>query len=443
MKPVNNPSAVSKMRRPTVEPASEAPRGLGKAFAGLWGATAASNLGDGLVVVLLPLIALQLTDAPAAVAAVTVATTAAWPLFGLWAGLAVDSLDRRRLLLVVNGVRAAVLVALAVAWSADRLELPLLYAAALLLGAGETLADTTLTSMIPAVVPPERRGRANARIETTINLLNQLVGPPLAGALIGAGVAVAAGAAGASYAAALFGLIVVVRAGGSRPAAGERAEPGSWRSRTTAGMRALWRDTLLRRLTLMTAAMNLAWAAWTAVFVLYAVTPGPLGLTPFEYGLLLTGMAVGGLATAPAVDLLVRAIGVRSLLLLDLLGTVALVAPAALGWGAVPVAAGAVAAGAGSTVWRTIVSTVRQNRVDDALLGRVYAASRIVSWGVLPIGAAGAGVLAQAYDVRTALAAAAVLAAALVVAFGPLTRGFDLNAQYTGSQRALAESRNS
>lgn len=419
---------------PTAAP--EPPRGLGRAFAGLWAATAASNLGDGLVVVLLPLIALRLTDAPAAVAAVTVASTAAWPLFGLWAGLAVDSLDRRRVLLVVNGVRAAVLAALAVAWSFDRLELPLLYAAALLLGAGETLADTALTSMVPAVAPPERRGRANARIETTINLLNQLVGPPLAGALIGAGVAVATGAAGASYAAALLGLAVVVRAGTSRPgpAAEGQREAGGWRSRTTAGMRALWRDAFLRRLTVMTAAMNLAWAAWTAVFVLYAVAPGPLGLTPFEYGLLLTGMAVGGLATTPAVDPLVRAIGVRSLLLLDLLGTVALVAPAALGWGAVPVAVGAVAAGAGSTVWRTIVSTIRQNRVDDGLLGRVYAASRIVSWGVLPIGAAAAGVLAQAYGVRAALAAAAVLAGALVVAFGPLTRGFDLNAQYNGSQ---------
>lgn len=406
--------------------------GLGRAFNGLWGATAASNLADGLALVLLPLAALELTDAPGAVAAVTVAATAAWPLFGLPAGWLVDSVDRRGLLVAVNLARAGVLAALAVAAAAGQLGLPMLYAGALLLGAGETMADTSLTSLVPMIVAPDRRGVANARIESTINVLNQLAGPPLAGVLVAASVGLAAGSTAALYALALLGLVLLPRTpfASRRP---DRAPRAAWSREISAGLTTLWCDPLMRRLTLLTAAMNIAWAAWTAVFVLYAVAPGRLGLSGAEYGLLLAAMAVGGLVIAPIIDPVTRRLGVRAVLFLDLVGTVCLVAPSAAGLGVLPVAVGVVSAGAGSTVWRTVVATIRQNRVEEHLLGRVYAASRIISWGVVPLGAAAAGVFAQVAGTRAALAAATALAAALVVAFGPLTRGHDLDRAYSAA----------
>jgi MFS family permease len=415
----------------TAQRASSRPGALGSAFAGLWGATAASNLADGLVLVLLPLVAVQLSDAPGAVAAVTVATTAAWPLFGLPAGWIVDTVDRRRLLAVVTLSRAGVLAAVAVAATTEQLNLPLLYLAAVVLAVGETLADTALTALVPMVVVPQRRGAANARIETTINLLNQLAGPPLAGLLIAAGAAVAAGTTTALYALAVLGLLLLPRRPftSPRPPAGTR---NGWRREITAGITVLWRDRLLRTLTLLTAGMNLAWAAWTALFVLYAVAPGPLGLTPARYGLLLTAMAVGGLLAAPLADPLARRLGVRAVLLLDLIGTVALVAAPAAGLGVLPVAACLVAAGAGATVWRAIVATIRQNLVDEQVMGRVYTAFRFVSWGVLPAGAAIAGLLAQTTGTRIALAVFSGLAAALVLAFPPAMRGHDLDSAYTG-----------
>jgi MFS family permease len=412
---------------------SRRPGRLGSAFAGLWGATAACNLADGLAVVLLPLIAIQLTEAPSAVAAVTVAATAAWPLFGLPAGWIVDTVDRRRLLAAVNLGRAGVLAAVMIAAVTDQLGLPLLYAAALVLGVGETLADTTLTALVPMVVASGRRGAANARIETTINLLNQLAGPPLAGLLIVLGAAVAAGTTAALYALALLGLMLLPRRPFPSPHRTTRARAG-WRQELTAGMKVLWHDRLLRTLTLLTAAMNLAWAAWTALFVLYAVAPGPLGLTPAQYGLLLTAMALGGLLAAPLVDPLTRRLGVRTVLLLDLIGTLALVAPPAAGLGVLPVAAGVIAAGAGATVWRAVAATVRQNLVDEQLMGRVYAASRFLSWGVLPAGASAAGLLAQTAGTRATLAVATGLAAALVLAFPLAIQGHDLDRAYTSGK---------
>jgi MFS family permease len=415
----------------TVQRASSRPGALGSAFAGLWGATAASNLADGLVLVLLPLLAVQLSDAPGAVAAVTVASTAAWPLFGLPAGWIVDTVDRRRLLTAVNLGRGGVLAAVAVAAMTDQLSLPLLYLAAVVLAIGETLADTALTTLVPMVVAPERRGAANARIETTINLLNQLAGPPLAGLLIAAGAAVAAGTTAALYALAVLGLLLLPRRPftSPRPSAGTRED---WRREITAGMTVLWRERLLRTLTLLTAGMNLAWAAWTALFVFYAVAPGPLGLDPAEYGLLLTAMAVGGLLAAPLADPLTCRLGVRAVLVLDLIGTVALVAAPTAGLGVLPVAACLIAAGAGATVWRAVVATIRQNVVDEQVMGRVYTASRFVSWGVLPAGAAIAGLLAQTAGTRMALAVFSALAAALVIAFPFAVRDHDLDSAYTG-----------
>ncbi|MGH3508438.1 MAG: MFS transporter [Nocardioidaceae bacterium] len=421
------------MANATQSPAGRrhAERGLGRAFAGLWAASAAANLADGLTLVLLPLVAVSVTDAPGAVAAVMVATTVAWPAFGLPAGWIVDAIDRRRVLVAVNLVRAIVLTLVAWFAVADRLSVSVLCAAAVVLGIGETLADTSLTALVPMVVTSRRRGVANARIETTVNLLNQLVGPPLAGLLAGVSLLAGAGTAAALYGLALVGMVALPRR--RYVARREDAPQSAWQLELTAGLRLLWRDRMLRALTLVTAAMNLVWAVWTALFVVYAVEPGPLGLSPAGYGLLLTAMAVGGVIAAPLVDPLTRSIGVRAILVLDLVGTLVLVLPVGLGLGPAPVVAGTVLAGAGATVWRTVVATVRQNLVDEVLMGRVYAASRFVSWGVLPVGGAIGGVLAETLGVRTTFGIAAAFAAALVVMFPLSMRGHDLDGSYAGS----------
>lgn len=406
-------------------------RGLGRAFAGLWAASATANLADGVMLVLLPLVAISVTDAPGAVAAVMVATTAAWPLFGLPAGWIVDTLDRRRLLVLVNLTRAVALASLAWTAATDHLSIALLCAAAVVLGIGETLADTALTALVPMVVDPQRRGVANARIETTINLLNQLVGPPLAGLLLGISLLAGSATAAVLYSLALLGMVALPRGRYLAQRAG--VAPSHWHVQLTAGLRLLWREPMLRTLTLMTAAMNLVWAVWTALFVVYAVDPGPLGLSPAAYGLLLAAMAVGGVVAAPLVDPLTRSIGVRTMLVLDLVGTLMLVLPVWLDLGLGLVAAGIVLAGAGATVWRTVVSTVRQNLVDEVLMGRVYAASRFVSWGVLPLGGALGGVLAELIGLGSTFGLAAALAAVLVALFPLSIRGHDLDALYTGS----------
>lgn len=409
--------------------------GLGRSFRGLWAGTAAANLADGMVLLLLPLLALASGAGPGGVAAVTAVLTLAWPVFGLHAGWIVDRFDRKRLLMSANTVRSSILALLAIAYLTDVLTLPVVLAAAAIIGALETLVDTALTATIPMVVAPLDRGRANARIEAVTNLTNSFVGPPLAGALAAVTLAVAAGASAFLYSAALIGLSFL-----TLPPRGAADRPTQPVAGLGAGLRFLWRHPILRPLTLFTAAMNIVWAAWTALFIVYAVAPGPLGLTEAEYGFLLSIMAAGGLLAAVTMERLRRIVGVATLLIADCVGTVLLVAPAAIGAGVLLAAIGAVVASAGASVWRISAATARQNVTPDGLLGRVYAASRIISWGVIPLGATVAGVVAELTSLRAVFQGGTVLAMIVLVAMAGFlaVRGRELTSAIEGGPEGTA-----
>ena len=122
----------------------------------VWSANSLSNLGDGLYQVTLPLLAAQLTRSPSQIALLGVMSSLPWLIFALQAGSIVDRSDRRKIMLWVNGVRLLLLAFLTWAVLTGKASLPMLYAAAILLGVGETLVDTALTSIVPSVVLKER-----------------------------------------------------------------------------------------------------------------------------------------------------------------------------------------------------------------------------------------------------------------------------------------------
>ncbi|MCI0689874.1 MAG: MFS transporter [Sporichthyaceae bacterium] len=410
---------------------------LGRDFAGLWTATALANLGDGLYLLVLPLIALEVTGSAGLVAGVTVMLTLAWPLFGLQAGMLVDRADRRRLIIAVNLVRALTLTGLTATLLTGTASVRWVYAAALVLGIGETLVDTSLAALVPhAVRHRALLGRANARIEVAQTVTNQFIGPPLAGLLAAtAGLAWVTGTSAALFAATLGCLAMM--SGSYRavppPAATPQptaATPPSERSRLRtellAGAAFTWRHALLRSLTLTTAAMNVFWAAWVSVLVVYAVAPGPVGLSPAGYGVLVITMAIGGIAGATMVEPLRRRLGAHRLLALDVVGTIVLVGTPALTTNPYAIGAAMLVGGAGSAIWRAIVASVRQSVVPADLLGRVYSANRMISWGVLPLGAALGGVLAEVAGVRTVFVVGGLASLALFLLYAITVRPGEL-----------------
>jgi MFS-type transporter involved in bile tolerance (Atg22 family) len=194
------------------------------------------------------------------------------------------------------------------------------------------------------------------------------------------------------------------------------APPKGWRH-VTEGLRFLWKDRIIRDLTLFTASMNLFWSGWGALIVLYAVKPGPMGLSELEYGIFLTAMAIGGLLGSLVCEPLQKKLGTRNALALDFIGTILLVGVPALTTNPFAVGAAACFAGMGATVWVILVASIRQRLVPADLLGRVYSASRFISWGIGPIGALLAGLVAELWGIRTMFAVGGVASIGLLFLF--------------------------
>jgi MFS family permease len=387
---------------------------LGRNFVKAMVASGFANLADGVLWVALPLLAVQLTRSPILIAGVTVAARLPWLLAPV-AGAFADRLDRRQSMVRVNLVRTVLLGGLALAVAADLATLAMLYAVAVLLGLGETLFDTSAQSLLPALVSRDALTRANSRLYAVELVANEFIGPPLGGLLAAAGLAVAVGLPAAAYLVGAGCLALIVgsfRAAGAGPAGSTRL-----RDDIAEGARFVWRHPVLRPLAIMLGIQNMAFTAAFSVFVLFAVAPGPMGLSAAGYGILTATIGVGSLLgswLAPATE---RRLGrVRTLVLSVVVNAAGLVVPVVTAL-AVPIGASWLATGAAVVLWNVVTVSLRQRITPDRLLGRMNASYRLVGWGTMPLGAAAGGVLAEALGLRGAFLVAAVVTLATLAGF--------------------------
>lgn len=268
---------------------------LGQNFRRVWSAAALSNLADGMFQVALPLLALRITRSPAEIAGVFLAARLPWLVFALHAGALADRLDRRRTMVNVDLARAALIGVLAVIAFGEAERLWILYLVAFALGIGETLFDTASQSVLPMVVAREDLSHANGRLMAAEVSMNCFVGPPLGGFLVGVAMALAFVGSAVSYLCAALVMTLVSGRFVSRAADAPRSR---LRTDIVEGLRYMRRHRLLRTLAFMVGVTNLSVMATVAVLPVYAVSPGPMGLSAFTFGLLLTGGAVGSLIGA-------------------------------------------------------------------------------------------------------------------------------------------------
>jgi len=387
---------------------------LGRNFTKAMVASGFANLADGVLWVALPLLAVELTRSPLLIAGITVAARLPWLLAPV-AGAFADRLDRRQSMVRVNLVRTVLLGGLALAVAVDLASLPMLFAVAVLLGVAETLFDTSAQSLLPAVVDREDLTRANSRLFAVELVANTFVGPPLGGLLAAAGLAVALGLPAAAYlvgAGCLALLVGSFRAVGAGPAGSTRL-----RDDIAEGTRFVWRHPVLRPLAIMLGVQNMAYSAAFSVFVLFAVAPGPMGLSKAGYGVLTATLGVGSLLGSWLAVPVERRLGrVNTLVLSIVLNALTLAVPVVTTL-PVPIGASMVASGAGIVLWNVITVSLRQRITPDRLLGRMNASYRLVGWGTMPLGAALGGVLAEALGLRGAFLVAALLTLAVLAGF--------------------------
>ena len=387
---------------------------LGRNFHKALAASGFANLADGVFQVALPLLAVQLTRSPVLIAGVAVAARLPWLLAPV-AGALADRLDRRETMIRANLVRTVLLGGLALAVAADVATLVMLYAVALLLGIAETLFDTSAQSLLPAIVKRDDLTRANSRLFAVELVANTFVGPPLGGLLAAAGLAIALGLPAVAYLAGAGCLALVAggfRAAGARPAGSTRL-----RDDVAEGLGYVWRHPVLRPLAIMLGVQNMALAATFAVFVLFAVDPGPMGLSAAGFGILTAGLGVGSLiGTWVAVPTERRLGRARTLVVSVVLGAATQAVPAFTAR-PVPVAASLVVGGLSMVLWNVVTVSLRQRITPDRLLGRMNASYRLVGWGTMPIGALVGGFLAETLGLRATFVVAAAVVLVLLAGF--------------------------
>lgn len=388
---------------------------LGTDFWKLWTSSAVSNLGDGVTMVAGPLLVASITGAPSAVAAAAFAQQLPWLLFALVSGAWADRLDRRRLVVTVNVVRAAALGVLATATAAGSAGVPLILIVCFVLGTGETLADTASAAFLPAIVPPPARPRANSLLYANFNLINQFAAKSLGAWLFVVAAFLPFGLNALTFAASAL-LVALIR-----PMPPEPPPTGRRRLRTeiASGVRFLLAHRLLRTLAVTMAAGNLVFGAAFAVFVLYASSR--LGLSDVGYGVLLIAFAAGGFLGTLVAPRLIRAAGASVLLRLGLLVEVALHATLAMTRTPLIAAAMIVVFGVHTTVWGVIVTTIRQRDVPQAMFGRVTSVYSLIDLAGAAAGSLLGGLYATAYGLPATYAAAAVaMLAVAAFAWRPL-----------------------
>ncbi|MCK7621983.1 MFS transporter [Streptomyces sp. RS10V-4] len=389
-------------------------------FGRLWSAAAVSRFGDALTGTALPLLAHALTADPLLIALVTACGFAPWLLFGLVGGAVADRVDQRRAMWAVDVLRGLLMGGFALAVAAGAARIGLLLALAFALTTLQTLFDNAATALLPAVVPKEALTSANARLMTAQQVAGRFVGGPLAPALIGVGLALPFAADAATYLLAAA-LVASLRTGAPpRPP----AAPGrTLRREVAAGLRALWRDGVLRWFCCSVALGNTGIGALIAELVV--IVKDRLGAGDHGYAAVTTaygaGTVLGGLLAA---RIAARAGGqLRTVLLagaaqtvvLVVFGTVRALWPAALALGLF---------GLAGTVWNVLETTVVQQRAPEGMLGRTSAAFRTVSLAGTPLGALLGGAAAVALGPGSpALLAAALLGLGTLVLIPALRRG--------------------
>ncbi|WP_127903784.1 MFS transporter [Solirhodobacter olei] len=359
-----------------------------------------SRFGDGATAVALPWLATLLTRDPVLISLVAMAGRLPWFLFSLPAGVWTDRADRQRLMVRADLARMVLtLMIVALILSTPGLSgpallfpgaggaAPVLALAALsfLIGAAEVLHDNAAQTLLPSVVAPSDLERANGQMWSANTIMERFLGPPVAGLLIAAGIALPFGFDATSFAlaAALVWLMLIppVPLRPRAPFLKELREGVDW----------LRGNRLILRLAVMLGLLNASYMAIFTVLVLYAQEI--LHLDSLGYGLMMAAGACGGVLGGLASPRLCARLGLRRSLIVALAAFTASYAVFALTGSPVVAGLAEAVSAAGSMLWNVATVSFRQRLIPPRILGRVNSLYRFLGWGSMPLGALAGGAM--------------------------------------------------
>jgi MFS family permease len=423
-------------------------------FAKLWTAGTISLFGTQVSQIAIPFIAVLLLHVPPIqVALLGTLEFLPFLLFTLPAGVWVDRLPRRRILIGGDLGRAIMLLSIPIAYAFDALTIWQLYVVAFVNGVLTVFFDIADQSYLPTVLERDQLVDGNAKLAASMSTA-QVVGQPLGGgivAVLGGPFAVLVDAV--SYVASallIFSIRRTERASRPDPAAAAaearevadaafsganvaaelgaardepRDERPGVRREVAEGLRFVLGNRYLRSIAATTGSANLFSNILFSIFPVFVYVN--LGLTPETVGLIGGGIGAGALVGALTAGRFANRLGVGRAILASsfVTGPLALLVPIASHDTALLLlgASGAIG-GLANTVYNINQVSLRQAITPEPMLGRMNATMRFIVWGTIPIGQVIGGLVATAFNPLSAIWLGAIggLFAFLPVLFSPV-----------------------
>jgi MFS family permease len=374
-------------------------------FLKLWSAETVSQFGSQISGLAIPLVAIIVLKASAfEVAALTVIEFAPFLLFSLPAGVWVDRLRRRPILVIADLARAALLFSIPIAYAFDVLTLGQLFVTGFLFGIFTVFFDVAYQSYLPSLVDRTQLIDGNSKLEIS-RAGAQLGGPGVGGLLVGklnGPVAIMIDAVSFVFSAVFLFSIRKVEPKTAHQE-GERG-PGM-KAEIREGLRYVLRHRYLRYIAACTATFNFFGSFIGAILLVYAVRS--LHLSPELIGLALTLSNFGPLLGAFTANKISGRLGVGPTIIASsaIAGPMFLLVPLApqnniaVIYLTVCFAIG----GFANVVYNITQVSFRQAITPERIQGRMNSVMRFIVWGTIPLGQLAGGALATGYGLRSSM----------------------------------------
>jgi len=391
-------------------------------FVKLWAGQTISVVGSQVTVLALPTIAILTLHATAAqVGLLASLQRLAFPVLALFAGVWIDRVRRRPLMIAADALRAAALLSIPLVAAIGALTLLQLYAVAAIVGVGTVVFDIAYLAYVPSLTGRADLLEANTKLEVS-HSGSYLTGPALAGGLIQL-----VGAAQAILADALSFLVSVATIALIRQTEPSPRFEGHPRLGVLAeirdGLRLVFGNRILRSMALLLTAGAVGFHLAEPAFFLFAYRN--LGLSPGALGLVFAAGGVGALIGAFMVGTVTRFFGLGVTLAITTAGVGAgfLIWPLALLVFPLATLIGAeFLVGVCDSIYNVSQVSLRQSVTPDRLQGRMTATLRTMFWGAWPLANLAGGILAGVVGAPLTIVIGGLIgmASALIVVFGPL-----------------------
>jgi len=369
-----------------------------------WGGESVSLVGTAVSYVALPLVGVIFLHANAFQMGVLATVEKLPPLvFGAFAGTLVDRCRRDRLMVATDLGRFALLGWIPLAAVLGVLDVWQLAGVAFLVGLLSLLFNVAYQAFLPSVVVDDQLGDGNGKLAASQSVA-EVGGPGIAAWLIALGGApVALLADAVSY---VVSAVCVVSLRSKDTVARTRGRAGGFWEETRNGFMLLWRDDVLRLVTVAMTVTNFFSQMQMTLYFLFLVDG--LGFGATMIGVLFSVSGVLGFFSSILCDRISARIGIGRLLAagmaIEAVGAICLAAAA----GPILLKAALILLGeAAFSVGMSLVGvgfvTLRQRRTVEASRGRVIGSSRFLTQGVLPIASLVAGGVAAQFGIRAAL----------------------------------------